>query len=146
MKNIFAIIIVISSLIILLMKKISLRKAWKKTTAEVIETKKILKNKKGQILYKYKVDKSDYSGSELRDLDESFDKISEKNNKITIYYNVNNPEISVRNIPKITNEDYLLGGIGIVGGLYLYLYSCENCVCEVNYTKDNLPQVKLSNV
>lgn len=147
MKNIFAIIIIISSLIILLNKKIALRNSWKKTNAILVETRKVLDKKNmGEIRYKYNIGKNEYEGSQMMEINDEFNKYSDENNKIKVYYHKINPEISVRNIPSITTEDYLLAGIGIIGGLYLYLFSCENCVCEVNYNKNNLPQVKLSNV
>lgn len=123
MKNIIAIVIVISSLSIFLSKKLELYSSWKKTSARIISINKILNdNNKTEVRYNYKVNNINYEG--LFIINNKTD--IKENEKLPIYYHWLNPELSVKNIP--TNfEDILLVLISLIGGLYLYFYSCENC-------------------
>ena len=131
MKNIIAIVIVISSLAIFLSKKLELYSSWRKVSANIISIKKILNGKNiSEVRYVYKIGEKEYEGFFTVK-----DKLDVKENeKLSIYYHWLNPELSVRGIP--TNyEDILLLIISIIGGLYLYFYSCEKCD-EISVIKD----------
>jgi len=130
MKNILAIVIIVSALIIILNKKLAIYSSWVKVPAEITELKKVLDNKNiGNIRYKYKIKNKEYEGNQMMKIDKEFNKlITSENKKMNVYYHRLNPELSIRFIP-MNYEDYILGSICLFGGLYLYLFSCENCVC-----------------
>lgn len=132
MKNIIAISIVISSIVFLLNKYMNFYSSWKKTVGEIIEIKQILNKKNlGEIRYQYQVNEKLYDGLIITDINKSKDF---KNSKIPIYYHKINPELSFKNVPKSLNlENYILILLSLVGGLYLYFYSCESC--EIPKTK-----------
>lgn len=121
MKNIIAIVIITSSIIVYFNKQFQLYTSWKKVPAEIISIKKILNKKNiNEIRYKYKVNKIEYEGT--------FREINNKTipKKLLVYYHWLNPELSIRHIP-INLENILLLLISIIGGLYLYFLSCESC-------------------
>lgn len=123
MKNIIAIVIIISSLAVFFSKKLELYSSWKKVTARIISIKKLLNNKR--ITYSYKVNNIEYQGSYIQKINNDIPK------NLIVYYHWLNPELSIRNIP-LNMEDVLLLIISVIGGLYLYFYSCEVKISPIN--------------
>lgn len=119
MKNIVAIGIIIISLFLLVRKILKLNNSWKKVNAKILGVNNINNNR---IDYEYKVCNEINTGFIIVD-DCDQKKILEKK-KLEIYYNTTNTELSVLKV-KYNIEDYLLGIISIIGGIYLYLYSCD---------------------
>jgi hypothetical protein len=137
MKNIFAIVVIISSLILLLNKRLAIFTSWVKTEANIIGLNNINKTR---VDYEYNVDGEKYDGYLIVKSDEVE---SVLNNSLSIYYHRVNPELSIKNIP-VNMEDYLLGLISIFGGLYLYLFSCESCEVPKLNSINTIPIVKPS--
>lgn len=128
MKNIIAIVLVISALSIFISKKLDIYSSWKKVKATVTEINKLMsKSNVGEVKYEYKIGKKTYNGSVYLHNQKDLDKILQNKDKtMNVYYHWLNHELSIVNIP--TNlEDILLVIISVIGSLYLYFYSCENC-------------------
>lgn len=123
MKNIFAIVIIVSALVMLLNKRLAIFSSWKKVKARVIESENMSINDKKKVSYLYNVDGTDYEGYFV------IEKNGKLMNELNVYYHRLNPGLSVINIP-LNLEDYLLGLVAVIGGLYLYLFSCESCECN----------------
>ena len=124
MKNILAIVLVLSSIIMFISKQYKIFILWKKITSIITDIKEI--DNEQIISYKYKLYDLEYTGIFKDEIDNNR-KIGDN---IEIVYNKNNFELSLRKIP-FQYEDYLMLLITVAGGLYLYFYSCENCECEM---------------
>ena len=125
MKNIFAIVVIISALVMLLNKRLAIFTSWKKINAKIIGSERMSTvTDRKKINYLYNIDGDDHEGYFVMDNDKPVMK------EIYVYYHILNPGLSVISIP-LNLEDYLLGLVAIVGGLYLYFFSCENCECDV---------------
>lgn len=120
MKNIIAIVIIISSIILLLNKRLGIFSSWVKINAKIIGVNNLNKNR---LDYEYIINSEKFDGY-LIDTPDNIKNIL-KNNLI-VYYHKINPELSIRNIP-LNIDDYILFMVSIIGGLYLYLFSCESC-------------------
>lgn len=119
MKEQFTMVFVIISILLFINKRLGIVSSWKKTTGTVISNNKLLINNLYEVKYLYKDNNIDYHGN-------FYTKKKMDLKKIKIYYNKNNPSLSVKEIP-FNMEDYLLIISALFGIFYLYIYSCELC-------------------
>lgn len=124
MKNILAIILILSSVIMFVSKQYNIYTKWERTVGRVVDVKPFSETEQ---LIKY-----EYSFSDLNEIKNGVLKEEKDKHKIgddmNIVYNKDNIEISLVNVP-FQIEDYLMMGVSLIGGLYLYFYSCEECEC-----------------
>jgi len=131
MKNILAIILILSSVVMFVSKQYNIYTKWERTVGRVVDVKPFSETEQ---LIKY-----EYSFSDLNEIKNGVLKEEKDKHKIgddmNIVYNKDNIEISLVNVP-FQVEDYLMMGVSLIGGLYLYFYSCEECECPNQIKSD----------
>lgn len=143
MKNLIALILILSSIIIIVKKRVDFYNKWDNVQAKTVNTVKV-SNNTNLITYEYQVNSKMYQGT-LKLNDEK-----EIPENLKIYFNKQNPELSVEKLP-INYEDYLLTGICLIGGIYLYLFNCESCEIKNEQPSifnllENIPSMKIIKV
>lgn len=116
--------IILISISLIVLKRIFILLTWRRMKSNIVGIKKV-EDGRSQILYSYEVNKKRYTGVIMEN------EINENDKEIMIFVHKLNPHLSIREIP-LYMEDYVFIILGLLGGIYLYLYDCECLSVEMN--------------